>query len=81
MTSADNKQSQKEFRDGGKKCHTTSSSADAHMLEWNSLCLTLPTAPVVDLAVHERDGALVAATHGLSIFLLEIDTIRAASGQ
>jgi len=52
-----------------------------NLLKWNSLCLTLPTAPVVDLAVHERDGALVAATHGLSIFLLEIDTIRAASGK
>ena len=52
-----------------------------NLLKWHSLCLTLPTAPVVDLAVHERDGALVAATHGLSIFLLEIDTIRAASGK
>jgi photosystem II stability/assembly factor-like uncharacterized protein len=49
--------------------------------EWHSLCLTLPTAPVVDLAVHARDNALVAATHGLSIFLLEIDTIRAAAGK
>lgn len=43
---------------------------------WESLCETLPTAPVVDLAVHGRDGALVAATHGLSIFLLEIEAIR-----
>ncbi len=45
---------------------------------WESLCSTLPTAPVVDLAVHGRDGALVAATHGLSLFLLEIDPIRSA---
>jgi len=48
---------------------------------WESLCHTLPTAPVVDLAVHARDDALVAATHGLSIFLLEIDTIRAPAGK
>ncbi len=45
---------------------------------WESLCGTLPTAPVVDVAVHGRDGALVAATHGLSVFLLEIDEIRRA---
>ena len=48
-------------------------------VEWTSLCHTLPTCPVVDLAVHARDGALVAATHGQGIFLLEIDPIRAAS--
>ena len=46
---------------------------------WESLCATLPPAPVFDLAVHGRDGALVAATHGLSIFLLEIDEIRRAA--
>jgi photosystem II stability/assembly factor-like uncharacterized protein len=50
-------------------------------LKWDSLCHTLPTAPVVDIAVHGRDGALVAATHGLSIFLLEIDKIRAARSE
>lgn len=50
---------------------------DPGSLKWDSLCLTLPTAPVVDLAVHGRDGALVAATHGLSIFLLDIAPIRA----
>ena len=43
---------------------------------WQSLCATLPTAPVVDLAVQSRDGALVAATHGLSLFLLDIQPIR-----
>ncbi len=43
---------------------------------WESLCQTLPTASVVDLAVQGRDGALVAATHGLSIFLLDIDPVR-----
>lgn len=43
---------------------------------WQSLCNTLPTAPVVDLAVQSRDGALVAATHGLSLFLLDIKPVR-----
>jgi photosystem II stability/assembly factor-like uncharacterized protein len=43
---------------------------------WASLCHTLPTAPVVDLAVQARDAALVAATHGLSLFLLDITEIR-----
>ena len=50
-------------------------------VRWASLCHTLPTSPVVDLAVHARDGALVAATHGQGIFLLEIDPIRAAAGK
>ena len=43
---------------------------------WHSLSATLPTAPVVDLEVHARDGKLVAATHGLSIFVLDIQSIR-----
>ncbi|MEL7497601.1 MAG: hypothetical protein AAFN77_08320 [Planctomycetota bacterium] len=44
--------------------------------EWSSLCATLPTAPVVDLALHSRDHQLVAATHGLSLFLLDVKSIR-----
>lgn len=44
--------------------------------KWESLCGTMPTASVVDLAVQGRDGALVAATHGLSMFLLDIQPIR-----
>lgn len=47
-----------------------------HGSQWQSLSETLPTAPVLDLQVHGRDGALVAATHGLSLFLLEIQPIR-----
>lgn len=49
--------------------------------KWDSLCYSLPTAPVVDVAVHARDAALVAATHGLSIYLLEIDAIRTAAAE
>ena len=44
--------------------------------EWHSLCSSLPTASVVDLAIHQRDKRLVAATHGLSLFLLNIAPIR-----
>ena len=71
--------------DGGKSwkqavaVNDAGSDNDPVLLKWKSLCLTLPTAPVVDLAAHERDGALVAATQGLGIFLLEIETIRAAA--
>lgn len=46
---------------------------------WDSLCETLPTCSVVDLQVHGRDGVLVAATHGLSIFSLDIKSIRQSS--
>jgi photosystem II stability/assembly factor-like uncharacterized protein len=45
-------------------------------VDWVSLSSTLPTAPVVDLAVHGRSGKLVAVTHGLSAFLLPIGSIR-----
>ncbi len=48
-------------------------------LNWESLCSTLPTAAVVDIEVHGRDGALVAATHGLSLFLLDVKPIRQAA--
>lgn len=43
---------------------------------WESLCKTLPTAPVVDVQVHGNDGVLVAATHGLSLFSMDIKPIR-----
>lgn len=32
---------------------------------------TLPTVPVYDLALQRRDGALVAATHGRSLYILD----------
>ncbi len=47
--------------------------------QWSSLCKTLPTAPVVDLAVHGPTGTLVAATHGLSLFSLDTTAIREAA--
>ena len=43
---------------------------------WQSLCNHLPTAQVDDLCVHPRDNELVAGTHGLSVFVLDISPIR-----
>ncbi|QDV08271.1 Dispase autolysis-inducing protein precursor [Planctomycetes bacterium Poly30] len=45
-------------RDGGKS--------------WNSLSKGFPTAPVLDLALHSKSQTLVAVTHGLSAFALEL---------
>jgi photosystem II stability/assembly factor-like uncharacterized protein len=44
---------------------------------WHSLSATLPTTPVHDLDVHPREGELVAATHGRSVFVLELAAVRA----
>jgi len=38
---------------------------------WERLMADLPTVPVHDLVVHPRDGDLVAATHGRSIWILD----------
>jgi len=43
---------------------------------WHALCANLPTTPVYDLVVHPRDGELVIGTHGRSIFVLDVSTIR-----
>ena len=43
---------------------------------WQSLCNHLPTAQVDDLYVHPRDNELVAGTHGLSVFVLDISPIQ-----
>lgn len=49
---------------------------------WHSLGATLPTTPVHDLAIHAREHELVVATHGRSMFLLDVkelvDTSRPA---
>jgi photosystem II stability/assembly factor-like uncharacterized protein len=39
---------------------------------WHRLDFAMPTVPVHDLAVHRRDRVLVAATHGRSIFTMDI---------
>jgi len=46
---------------------------------WQSLCANLPTIPVYDLVVHPRDGELVIGTHGRSVFVASVSTVRAAA--
>jgi photosystem II stability/assembly factor-like uncharacterized protein len=49
---------------------------------WHALCAHLPTTPVYDLTAHPREGELVIATHGRSIFIADVAAIRqAASAQ
>lgn len=48
---------------------------------WAPLNADLPRVAVHDLAVHQRDGVLVAATHGRGFWALEIDAIRGLSGE
>ncbi|MEM1448710.1 MAG: glycosyl hydrolase [Planctomycetota bacterium] len=48
---------------------------------WVPLCEDLPRVAVHDLAVHDRDGVLVAATHGRGFWALEIDAVRALSSE
>ena len=44
---------------------------------WLSLCADLPTTPVMDLVVHPREDELVIATHGRSLFLLDVRPVQA----
>jgi photosystem II stability/assembly factor-like uncharacterized protein len=43
---------------------------------WHSLSNHIPTICVVDLVIHPRDFELVAATHGRSIFVLDVKKLR-----
>jgi photosystem II stability/assembly factor-like uncharacterized protein len=43
---------------------------------WHSLSVNLPSTPVHDLDVHSRDGELVIGTHGRSVFVLELASVR-----
>jgi hypothetical protein len=38
---------------------------------WHRLMTGLPTVPVHDLGIHPRDGDLIAATHGRSVWILD----------
>ncbi len=44
---------------------------------WLSLCADLPTTSVQDLVVHPREDELVIATHGRSLFMLDVRPIQA----
>ena len=48
---------------------------------WEVLGGGLPTCPVVDLAAHSPSGVLVAVTHGLSAFALEVAPVSDAEGE
>jgi hypothetical protein len=39
---------------------------------WNRFATNLPTTPIYDLKVHPRDHELIAATHGRSIWIVDI---------
>ncbi|MCA8955222.1 MAG: hypothetical protein KDC87_04060, partial [Planctomycetes bacterium] len=43
---------------------------------WHRLGEGLPTVPVHDLVIQDRDAELVAATHGRGLFVLEIEPLR-----
>jgi hypothetical protein len=43
---------------------------------WRKLGRDLPTVPVHDLVVHPRDGELVAATHGRSFWIVDINPLQ-----
>ncbi len=44
---------------------------------WHSLSATLPTTPVHDLEVHPRDPEIVIGTHGRSVWVMNVDEVRA----
>ena len=43
---------------------------------WNSLNTNLPTVAVLDVAIHPTAGELVAATHGRSLWVLDVSPLR-----
>ena len=43
---------------------------------WRKLGRDLPTVPVHDLVVHPRDGELVAATHGRSFWIVDVNPLQ-----
>jgi hypothetical protein len=50
--------------------------------EWHELMGNMPTVAVYDLIIHPRDGDLIAATHGRSIWILDdISPLRQLSNQ
>jgi photosystem II stability/assembly factor-like uncharacterized protein len=43
---------------------------------WKRFMAGLPTVPVHDLLIHERDGELIAGTHGRSIWIVDITPLQ-----
>mgnify|MGYP001296039509 FL=1 len=48
---------------------------------WQSLCADLPTTPVQDLVIHPREHELTIATHGRSMFLMDVRPLQALTDQ
>lgn len=48
---------------------------------WLSLCADLPTTPVQDLVIHPREDELIIATHGRSMFLLDVRPLQAITDE
>jgi hypothetical protein len=46
---------------------------------WNEMKGNMPTQPVWDLQIHERDGELVVATHGRGIYITDISALQQLS--
>jgi photosystem II stability/assembly factor-like uncharacterized protein len=49
-------------------------------VHWNRMSKSMPEVAVHDLVVQEREEDLVVATHGRSLWILDIEDIRAATG-
>jgi photosystem II stability/assembly factor-like uncharacterized protein len=48
---------------------------------WQSLAADMPRTAVMDLVIHPREDELIAATHGRSMFLLDVRPIQALSAE
>ncbi|MEO6811892.1 MAG: hypothetical protein ABI353_22515, partial [Isosphaeraceae bacterium] len=46
---------------------------------WNSLNTNLPTVAVLEIAIHPTSGEIVAATHGRSLWILDVTPLRQAT--
>ncbi|HVT37590.1 MAG TPA: hypothetical protein VHE78_00975 [Gemmatimonadaceae bacterium] len=48
---------------------------------WQKFMTGLPTVPVMDLQIHPRDGELIAATHGRSFWIVDVNPLQQWSAQ
>ena len=48
---------------------------------WQRFMSGLPTTPVMDLQIHPRDGELIAATHGRSFWIADINALQQWNAQ
>lgn len=48
---------------------------------WQSLCADLPTTPIQDMVIHPREQELIIATHGRSMFMMDIRPLQAMTDE